>query len=302
MIEKEVSDFMAHLGVSRAKATAKTYGNGLTHLLAYARIEGAESLAQVNPGRFMAYLVENGASPVTTGVYMTAVSQLAEYCHDEGTLRNGDYLAFRRRLNRVRGKRHESLPHVPPEEVFQAVLKQVHRDPGGTVRQNMIRLRNIAIMETLRSTGCRVSEAMSLTRGDLRDMQATIRGKGGKARLIFFDHVAWEAIWTYLDLRGDTDRLAPVFARHDRKVKGIKPMSTTSVRNMIDKLALEAGLDPRRISPHKMRHRFATKVLAATGNLAGVQDLLGHSSPVTTRVYAKLNNEALAQIHQSVSL
>ena len=300
-LQAAITEFQTHLSVARSAATAKTYGVALTHLAAYGTMGGVESVAEVNPGHFLAYL--GGKSPVTLASYLTALSQFGEFCHDEGILTNGDYLQFKRRLKRVRGRAPErKIPQVPPEAAFQAILAEAHKDTGGTIRQNLGRLRDIALVETLRSTGCRAAEAVSLRRRHLNGAQATITGKGNKMRTIFFDQAAQDAIETYLALRGDTNPDNPVFARHDRLAKGILPISTTTVRNTIDRLAEAAGIDPKSISPHKLRHRFATKILGATGNLAATQDFLGHSSPATTRIYAKLANDQLAGLHGSVSL
>jgi site-specific recombinase XerD len=259
-------------------------------------------VAEVHPGHFLAYLKE-GRSAVTLSSYMTALSQFAEFCHDEEILANGDYVLFRRRLKRVRGRAPErKIPAVPSEDAFQALLAEAHKDRGGTLLQNLARLRDIALVETLRATGCRVAEAVSLRRRDLKNGKAVITGKGRKMRTIFFDEAAQGAIETYLSIRGDADPDNPVFARHDRLATGASAMSTTSVRNVIDRLAMAARLDPKSVSPHKFRHRFGAKVLSGTGDLSGLQDLLGHASPVTTRLYSRLTPGHLADLHGSVSL
>jgi site-specific recombinase XerD len=259
-------------------------------------------VSEVHPGHFLAYLKE-GRSAVTLSSYMTALSQFAEFSHDENLLANGTYVLFRSRLKRVQGRvPARKIPTVPTEESFQAILTEVHKDHGGTIRQNLMRLRDIAVLETLRSTGCRVAEVVSLCRRDLRNGTALITGKGKKMRMIFFDDAAQDAIETYLALRGDTDPGNPVFARHDRRAQGAMPLSTTSVRNIIDRLAIAAGLDPGSVSPHKFRHRFGARVLSSTGDLSGLQDLLGHASPVTTRLYSRLTSSHLADLHGSVAL
>jgi len=274
----------------------------MDHLLRYASEAGIETVAEIHPGHFMASIVE-GRSPATVALYMTALTQFAEFCHEEETLPNGHYVTFRRRLKRLRGGSVErKLPQVPPEEVFTAVLEAAHRDPGGTIRQNMLRLRDIALLETLRSTGCRVAEVVKLRRRHLAEGRARVVGKGSKTRVVYLDERAQRALDTYLDLRGDTNPESPVFARHDRGAKGLQAMSTSSVRNVVDRLAEEAGVDPSLISPHKFRHRMATRILAGTGHLAAVQDLLGHADPATTRVYAKLADDDLQAVHNSVVL
>ena len=297
-----IEDFRRHLAVARSAATAKTYGVALTHLAAYAKMEGVETVSEVHPGHYMGYLKE-GRSPVSLSSYMTALSQFAEYAHDEGLLLNGDYLKFKARLRRVRGQRQDrKIPDVPPEETFQALMEEARAERGSTPRQALMRLRNIALMETLRSTGCRVAEVVGLRRSDLADGRALVTGKGSKMRIVFFDATSWDAVTEYLDRRGDTAPSAPVFARHDRLARGITGISTTSVRNLIDTLAKRAGIDPAHVSPHKFRHRFGTTVLEASGNLAAVQDLMGHSNPSTTRIYARLGPDVLSTVHDGAQL
>lgn len=301
-LNKSISEFRLHLTVARSAATTLTYGTALRHLASYAIMEGIETVDQIHPGHFLAFIKE-GRSPVTLAGYMTTLSQFAEFCHDEESLTNGAYVLFKRRLKRVRGRAPErKIPKVPSEEVFQAILAEAREPFSGTIRQNLGHLRDIALVETLRSTGCRVQEVVSLQSRHLNGGMAMITGKGDKMRTVFFDEVAQAAIETYLALRGDTDKDNPVFARHDRLAVGVMPLSTTSVRNAIDRLAHGAGVDPLAMTPHKFRHRFATRILTSTGNLAGVQDLLGHSSPATTRIYAKLSVSHLANIHEGVSL
>jgi integrase len=93
----------------------------------------------------------------------------------------------------------------------------------------------------------------------------------------------------------------PVFARHDRGAgwKQVKPLSSHAIENLLWELVEETGLDVV-ITPHKFRHWFATKMLAATADLATTQDLLGHSNPATTRIYAQVSEKKKQSAHQQV--
>lgn len=301
-MEGEIERFISYVIATRAEATAKAYSAALARLLGYAANEGITDIAGVNPTEFTAYLKTEGLAGTTIENYLAALSQFALWCHEEGILKNGKYLLFAKRMRRTRNPAERKLPRVPEEDTFQRVIAQAHKDHGGTYRQNLGRLRDIALIETLRSTGCRAAEVTRMRRQDLRDQTAVITGKGSKMRQVFFDDRAWAAVMTYLDLRGDDDPRNPVFARHDRRAKGVMAMSTNSVRDTVDRLAREAGVDPAEISPHKFRHRFGTRVLQDSGNLAATQDLLGHSNPATTRIYARMTPGVLAQVHSNVSL
>lgn len=302
-IKTATEEFERHLMVSRSEATARTYGTALTHLVNWAIIEGVDEVADVNPGRFFAHLKEvRGVSATTMAGYMTAMSRFYSYLNTEQIVSDAQYATFKRRLANLRGRAaSRKLPEIPTEQTFQTVLAQARVENGGTPRQGLMRLRNIALLETLRATGCRVAEVVNMQVRDLGETSARITGKGDKMRIVYFDSQSWEAVQTYLESRSALPD-EPVFARHDRRVKGIHAMSVTSVRYVIDGLAKAAGIDPKTISPHKFRHRFASKVLAGTQNLAVTQDLMGHSNPATTRVYARLTNGQLSAAHNGVAL
>jgi site-specific recombinase XerD len=152
----------------------------------------------------------------------------------------------------------------------------------------------------------RVSELVSLRRGDLdrEQLRAVVTGKGSKQRLVFFTDAAWRAIWTYLDARGDaisSRALAnlPVFARHDRaSARRTQPLTTQSVRDVVWTLARQCDVGEVGLTPHRFRAWFATHLVAETGDLAAVQDLLGHESADTTRVYTKVAAQRLADVHR----
>jgi site-specific recombinase XerD len=158
----------------------------------------------------------------------------------------------------------------------------------------------------MRGSGVRVSELVSLRRGDLdrENQRAIVTGKGSKQRLVFFTDAAWRAIWTYLEARSDgaTSRALanlPVFARHDRAAgRKVQPLTTQSVRDVVWDLAKAAGAAEMGITPHRFRAWFATHLVAETGDLAAVQDLLGHESADTTRVYTKVAAQRLADVHR----
>jgi site-specific recombinase XerD len=257
----------------------------------------------------------NPVSPSTLDNYLSAISRFYRWLMLEGkaSFAASDYARLQERLSDIRGRRsHRPLPRVPAEEAIQALMKAAYsvplpnepNTPKGR-RATLRRLRNIALLETLRSTGARVGEVVSLRRADLNyERQAAIvTGKGGKQRLIYFDDRAWGALTHYLQVRQDGSSgraLAslPLFARHDLGAGSkVLPISTNTVRAAVNDLCHAAGLDEP-VTPHLFRHRFATGVLSATHDLAATQDLLGHSSPTTTRIYARLTEEDTAEAHR----
>jgi integrase/recombinase XerC len=161
--------------------------------------------------------------------------------------------------------------------------------------------RDRAIMETLYSTGMRVSELVALNMDDVDFLGEIvhIRGKGKKERIAPISSSALQVIQHYMEFR---NKRAQSNANFDSKVlfvnKHGRRLSTRSVRRKMDKYLKMAGLDPN-ISPHTLRHSFATHMLNNGADLRSVQELLGHQSLSTTQVYTHLGTTRLKEVYQS---
>jgi site-specific recombinase XerD len=160
--------------------------------------------------------------------------------------------------------------------------------------------RNKAICELLFATGLRISELRALNKKQfLNDSQSiTITGKGGKSRIVFFSPRALQAIKSYLDLR--TDEFEPLFINHKRKENAQSRLSAYSMQEMVRKHAHLAGIN-KKVTPHTLRHSFATFLLDNGADLRSVQELLGHSSITTTQIYTHLTNRKLQQEHSKIN-
>jgi integrase/recombinase XerC len=267
---------------------------------------------------------ERRVSESTKATYFSAVSGFLDYLvveTEQLALDGTAYDALRRILARAsRRKSREQLPpdKLPSQEVVHMLLEEVHQPlelpddlaEGTKRRKKLIWLRNIAIVEALLSSGMRVGELVRLERGHLLyDARGAIvkYGKGKKDREILFSDRAWAAIRTYLKARQDGTgkrplSSLPVFSRHDRRAgDNALPLSTRSVQNTFVNLASRAGILERfHLTPHTLRHYFATEFLSETGDLAMTQYALGHASPATTRIYAKTKREDYRQAHRRV--
>jgi site-specific recombinase XerD len=167
--------------------------------------------------------------------------------------------------------------------------------------------RDYAILRTLYSTGLRISELINLDweQVNLKTLEFRVIGKGGKYRIVFLSTDAAEALADYLAARKDD--LKPVFINHGRgKAKGggkrqspneNKRITATMVQYLIRNYALRAGL-VKNVTPHKLRHSFATELLKNGADIRSVQEMLGHSSITTTQIYTHLTNRHLKEIHQ----
>lgn len=159
-------------------------------------------------------------------------------------------------------------------------------------------LRDKAILETLFSTGLRVSELCSLTRDiDLSADEFSIRGKGEKIRVVFLSPEAKESIKKYLDKRTDLDDALFIrFGREEAK-GGDLALDPRSVQRIIKKAAIKAGIS-KKVTPHVIRHCFATDLLSNGADLRSVQMLLGHSNISTTQIYTHVTDSELRRVHQ----
>lgn len=248
-------------------------------------------------------------APVAKTNYLAAVSRFYRFLIARGIIEisNRDWERFREFRHDL-GRHGERAPHPPSDEDVQALLQRAlahHGKPSKSQhvqrRSDLVYLRNIALLEALRVSGMRVGELVSIDRDDLnaQNHSARIVGKGSKERTVYFDTRAWTAIEKYLLLRADEGSHygLPVFARHNRKLDGSECLSTRSVQRLFDRLVPDLRRQMR-FTPHSLRHAFANRALEATGNLAVVQDLMGHSSPITTRIYAKASNKQLREAHR----
>ena len=166
---------------------------------------------------------------------------------------------------------------------------------------DLLGARDRAILETLYSTGIRVSELVGINHGDYDEsgQAIIIRGKGRKERMVPLGSHAMKAIMHYLGMLGQHYQQAGVNPGADAPMfinKHGTRLSTRSVRRKVSKYLAEAGLDPD-ISPHTLRHSFATHLLDNGADLRSVQELLGHQSLSTTQVYTHLTTQRMRQAY-----
>ncbi len=166
--------------------------------------------------------------------------------------------------------------------------------------EGVIALRDKAILELLFSTGLRVSELayLKIDGINLKRDEFSVRGKGDKARVVFLSDAAKEAIKVYLTTRRDTSLF--LFISHDRAKRGREesgPLSPRSIQRLVERYAKVAGIT-KRITPHTLRHTFATDLLMNGADIRSVQSMLGHASILTTQVYTHVTNQHLKEVHK----
>jgi site-specific recombinase XerD len=160
--------------------------------------------------------------------------------------------------------------------------------------------RGKAILELLFSTGLRVSELCSLTRDlDLQRDEFSIRGKGGKVRVVFLSEEAKHAVQEYIKHRKDmAEALFVKVANEKIKTDGINGLTRRSIERIVKRYATLAGIT-KKVTPHVLRHCFATDLLSNGADLRSVQALLGHANITTTQVYTHVTDRHLHEIHKN---
>ena len=194
------------------------------------------------------------------------------------------------------------LPKVSRKQVTFLHYDEVERLISEINITSEAGLRDRAIVELLFSSGLRVSELINLNRDHVntKRREFMVRGKGQKDRPVFISEAAAGWVDRYLDVRNDM--LAPLFISYSKNVEAnttgnYRRLTARSVQRMVAKYALLAGIT-KHVSPHTMRHSFATDLLMNGADIRSVQSMLGHSSISTTQVYTHVTDEHLREVYE----
>lgn len=283
-IDKLIEDFEAYLILEKGLSgnTNISYSNDVTHLAEFMKDEDmlAIDLTPEIIHRFMATLHEMGISPRSQARMLSGIKSFFKFLILEGYLEiNPAEFIEAPQINRV-------LPDVLSIEEIDAMIAAIPRDKEES-------LRNHAIIETLYGSGLRVSELVDLriSRIDLQERLMIVEGKGSKQRIIPISPVAANLIQEWLPIRN----------RLDIKPKGEDilflsrrgaPLTRVMIFYIIKSLAELAGIK-KNVSPHTLRHSFATHLLEGGANLRAIQEMLGHESISTTELYLHLDRSRL---------
>ena len=296
--ERGRAEFLDTLRVEAglARSTLASYSGDLGRFLAWAHARGASDWEQIDRELVLDYLAARraeGAAEATLARNLSAVRMLLRFLVAEGVLAADPAALIRAPLLR------RALPHaldVGQVERLLSAPEQAARAAGG--ENDMLAQRDAALLMVLYSCGARVSEAIGLRTDGLEPSLRVMRlsGKGGKQRLVPCGARAGAALERWL-----TDgRLRIPDARKRPEVfltqSGAK-LDRTNAWRRVKRAASSAGLDPS-ISPHTLRHCFATHMIEGGADLRSVQEMLGHASIRTTEVYTHLDSEHILGLHR----
>jgi len=284
---------------NRSVKTLENYGRYLNRFFAFANVS--------NPGQIDDELVRqyrlqlnrlqdtkgNNLKKVTQNYHIIALRNFLKY------LAKRDIKSLPAEKIELGKQEQREITFLEPDE-----LDRLLNSPDGN---GLDALRDRALLITLFSTGMRVSELCSLDRDkiDINRGEVTIRGKGGKLRLVFLSDDAKNALHNYLDKRSDVDEA--LFTRIPRGVistdKGGSDSSSLrltprSIQRIVEKHAIKAGIVGKNISPHSLRHSMATDLLRNGADIRSVQEMLGHASVTTTQIYTHVTDKQLREVHQ----
>jgi len=278
-----------------ARNTLLAYGRDLAHAAVWLAQHGTtlEEAGREPVEDYLVSLDAEGLARATRARRLSALKQFYRFAYDEGWRSDNPTL-------RIDGPgRSQRLPGTLTEAEVARLLDAARvqgPDPAS-------RARNACLFELLYATGLRVSELVSLPHAALRGApeMLMVRGKGGKDRLVPLSDPARAAVAIWLAHR---DR-----AESDARARGIAPsrflflargaeghMSRVRFHGLVKSVAAAAGLDPARVSPHVLRHAFATHLLAGGADLRVIQILLGHADLGTTEIYTHVLDERLRKL------
>jgi integrase/recombinase XerD len=291
--------FLQMLAAERgaARNTLEAYGRDLDDFLAFLDRQGCALVAtkQADIGTYLRSLSEAGSAPASRARRLSAIRQLFRFLVAEGTIAEDPAHGL------AGPKKSRALPKtLSVAEVDRLIEAARHRTEHAKGRDHVRALRLHALIETLYATGLRVTELVTLPRsvlaGDGRVL--TIKGKGGRERIVPLTPAARAALDRYLNVGREGDSLAPMLRTKwlfaSRGAEG--HLTRQRLGQDLKELAEEAGLDPERVSPHVLRHAFASHLLDRGADLRSVQQLLGHADISTTQIYTHVLEERLKKL------
>lgn len=304
-----ITDFLEYLEIekNRSQATIKNYDFYLRRFIQMTKVTKP---SQVTSELVRQYRLQLNRLPSkgeqsllkkkTQNYHMIALRAFLKYL----AKRDIDTLAPEKiELAKQEDRQVEFLEGTELEELLAAPMKTSPQPPpsrSGSI--SMIQHRDKAILELLFSTGLRVSELahLKITDVNLKRDDFSVRGKGSKIRIVFLSNQAKYWVEEYLKARHDVSPY--LFVAHDRAKQGRNdgdalPLTSRSIERIIARYAKAVGI-MKKITPHTLRHSFATDLLRNGADIRSVQSMLGHASITTTQIYTHVTDQRLKEVYK----
>ena len=295
-IDKLKREFLEYLEIEKGSSlkTVENYDRYLTRFFKFGKITKPKDITDENVREFRLFLNRQSGIKIkgqvgtsmkknTQNYYLIALRVFLKYLmkHEIQTLSPD-----RIELAKIKER---SLDLITVEE-----LNRLLSGPNGSDLKN---LRDKAILELFFSTGLRVSELTSLDRDlDLSKGEFSIRGKGEKVRVVFLSEIARKAVKEYLAKRKDMEEAMFIQISTINK-KGLSRLTPRSIERIVKYYAIKAGIS-KKVTPHIIRHSFATDLLQNGADIRSVQMMLGHSNISTTQIYTHITDKQLQEVHK----
>lgn len=272
-------EFLEYLEIEKGRSlkTIENYDRYLKRFFEFAKTDSPADITEDLVRKYRLYLNRVGDSTLsrkTQNYYVIALRSFLKYLsrHDIESLD-----AEKIELAKIAPRELDLLDTVDLEALLLA--------PKG---DDEMALRDRAILEMFFSTGLRIAELCSLKIDDvnLERGEFSVRGKGGKIRVVFLSDRAKKALKIYKDKRSDVDD------------DHLFPITPRSIQRMIHKYAISVGI-AKKVTPHVLRHAFATDLLQNGADLRSVQALLGHANIATTQIYTHFTDKQLGDVHKA---
>ena len=286
------TEFLEYLEIEKGRSlkTVENYDRYLSRFLTHSKVSSPSKLNEHAVREFRLHLnrqpgITGTMKHKTQNYYMISLRAFLKFLRKRG-------------IESLNPERIE-LAKVGARDLDLMSSDELERLMHSPKDNNLQSLRDRAMLELLFSTGLRVSELCSLNRDlDLSRDQFSIRGKGEKVRVVFLSPEAKACIRAYLDKRGDVDQA--LFIQYGKGSASAKDLRLTprSVERLVKRYATKAGIT-RKVTPHVIRHSFATDLLENGADLRSVQALLGHSNIATTQVYTHVTDKHLLEVHKA---
>ncbi|MDO8624349.1 MAG: tyrosine-type recombinase/integrase [bacterium] len=281
--------FLEYIEIERGRAvkTIENYDHYLTRFFAQMKIKDMSDITEENVREFRLWLnrqngVDGSMKRRTQNYYLIALRAFLKFLR-------------KREIKCISPERIElaKLPERSLDLITSAELERLMKAAEGEGEKY---LRDKAILELLFSTGLRVSELCSLNSDlDLTRDEFSVRGKGEKVRVVFLSPTAKEAVKMYMKMRKDMGEA--LFVNNARGRERGERLTPRSIERMVKRCATKAGIT-KKVTPHVLRHSFATDLLSNGADIRSVQQLLGHASISTTQIYTHVTDSHLREIHK----
>lgn len=295
------TQFLEYLEIERGRSvkTVQNYDRYVTRFLLHTKVKNPDDITEESVRAFRMHLNrEPGAVRSATmkrrtqNYYLIAIRAFLKFLRSRN-VRSLD--PERIELAKVSERQIDVVTHVELTRLLAGPREALAK--ATTVAEKQRRLRDSAMLELLFSTGLRVSELCALDADiDLSRDELSVRGKGEKVRVVFLSQTAKDAVHAYLKARTDLDEA--LFVNYGKAVgKKNRRLTSRSVERMVKEYSARAGIT-KKMTPHGLRHSFATDLLENGADLRSVQAMLGHASINTTQIYTHVTDKHLHNIHK----